>query len=302
MLIRFSALLTICAAFCSTVHAADTTEAPFSLNGHTWTSQEAFVRRGGRCGTRHVDAMEAAQIRAITSDWRSAPANRAARAVPVDVWFHVIRTNAGGGDVSDVVIQDQLDVLNESFDGTTGGAPTPFAFQIAGVTRTNNSSWRSMSPGSTAEAQAKAALRVGGPETLNVYLASPGGGLLGWATFPWSYGSAPGDDGVVVLDTSVPGGSAFPYDEGDTLTHEVGHWLGLFHTFQGGCSAKNDGVADTPPERTSTFGCPVNKDTCAGDGPDPIYNFMDYSDDACMDEFTPLQARRTNILSYFFRE
>jgi hypothetical protein len=192
--------------------------------------------------------------------------------------------------------------LNDSFDGTTGGAPTPFVFVNAGITRTNNSSWYGMTPGTVQESQAKAALRQGGPETLNVYLSSPGGGLLGWATFPWDYESQPTQDGVVVLNTSVPGGSAVPFNEGDTLTHEVGHWLGLLHTFQGGCGARGDGVSDTPPERTATSGCPVNKDTCEGDGPDPIHNFMDYSDDACMDEFTPLQSRRTNIASYIFRD
>jgi hypothetical protein len=90
----------------------------------------------------------------------------------------------------------------------------------------------------------------------------------------------------------VPGGSLSPYNLGDTATHEVGHWLGLFHTFEGGCSAANDLVDDTPAQALENFGCPVGTDSCAPGSPDAIHNFMDYTDDSCLFEFTPGQVTR----------
>ena len=223
---------------------------------------------------------------------------RSPGSVSIPVWIHVINQGSGAanGDVPQSQIDDQITVLNAAY------ASTPFRFELAGMDRTTNPAWFAMTPGSTAESQAKKALRRGGAETLNLYTANPSGGLLGWATFPSDYNRSPTQDGVVVLYSSVPGGGAAPYDEGDTGTHEIGHWLGLYHTFQGGCTASGDQVSDTPSERSAAYGCPTGRDSCRRKtGLDPITNFMDYSDDACMTQFTSGQVARMDQMHLQYR-
>jgi hypothetical protein len=279
---------------------------PFTFHGRTFASKKAFIDEGNRCSTRYVTDYERSvhenELRNFLARRAAAgsPVSaRAAGSVVVPVYFHVI--NAGSslaqGNIPDSQIASQIAVLNSAF------ASTPFRFSLVATTRTTNASWYTLSPGSAAEAQAKAALRRGGPGTLNIYSANPGGGLLGWATFPQDYAAAPSRDGVVLLYASVPGGSAAPYNEGDTGTHEVGHWLGLYHTFQGGC-AGGDLVSDTPAERSAAYGCPTGRDTCSGrryPGLDPITNFMDYTDDFCMFQFTSAQSTRMDALHAQYR-
>jgi len=211
----------------------------------------------------------------------------------IDVYFHVINKGTGiaNGDVPESQIQDQIAVLNNAFMGFG------WTFSLVSIDRTTNASWYTMSNGSAEEAEAKAALRRGTADDLNIYTANPGGGILGWATFPFQYAGNPLDDGVVLLYSSLPGGSAAPYNLGDTSTHEVGHWLGLYHTFQGGCTdgRRSDLVSDTPAERSPAYGCPIGRDSCSHrrfPGLDPVQNFMDYTDDACMDHFTAGQDTR----------
>jgi hypothetical protein len=213
--------------------------------------------------------------------------------VRVPTWVHVISRDrsVAGGYVSDEQISEQMQVLNRSFSGATGGAPTVFRFDLAGVTRTIKPAWARMAPDTPKELNAKSALHRGGPETLNLYVvAELTDLLLGWATYP---GGEAVLDGVVVLAGSLPGGGVVPYNEGDTATHEVGHWLSLLHTFNNGCMRPCDGVFDTPYEAEPAFGCPIGADTCPQlPGDDPIENFMDYSDDPCMHEFTYGQSLR----------
>jgi len=221
-----------------------------------------------------------------------------AGSVTIKVYFHVIRrnTSVAGGNVPDSQITNQVNVLNAAFAGVAPGgtgADTPFRFQLASVDRTTNAKWFRLGRDSAAERQLKNRLRKGGADALNIYTANLTDSLLGWATFPQDYQSNSVADGVVLLHSSLPGGSAAPYNLGDTGAHEVGHWLGLFHTFQGGCAAPGDSVDDTPFEELPNFRCPADTtDTCTAPGSDPIHNFMDYTDDACMYQFTTGQASR----------
>lgn len=207
----------------------------------------------------------------------------------IRVFVHVITNSAGQGPTP-TMISDQMAVLGAAF------APAGVRFAVAGTDTTVNDAWFVAGYGSVEERQMKKALRLGTAADLNLYLNNMGDGLLGWATFPADYASDPLMDGVVVLYTSLPGGTEAPYDLGDTATHEVGHWMGLYHTFQGGCADKanqGDLVTDTPAEQYPAYGCPVGRDSCpALSGRDPVDNFMDYSDDACMSRFTKGQHAR----------
>jgi Pregnancy-associated plasma protein-A len=279
----------------------------FRFLGKTWPNKKAFIDGGHRCSTRHVTEaeralhdLEHAGFKKARADAGQSLAERSPGSVTVPVYFHVINSgsSAASGNLPNSQIADQIAVLNAAY------AATPFRFNLVGVTRTTDAAWFAMGFGSAAEAQAKAALRIGGPGTLNIYSANPGGDLLGWATFPQDYNRSPSNDGVVILYSSVPGGTAAPYNEGDTGTHEVGHWLGLYHTFQGGCNGKGDLVGDTSAERSAAFGCPTGRDSCTGrryPGLDPITNYMDYTDDSCMFEFSGLQSSRMDTLHAQYR-
>ncbi|KAH8077879.1 metalloprotease [Cristinia sonorae] len=227
-------------------------------------------------------------------------AEEAAPVIPV--YFHVISkdTTVAGGNVPDSQIDEQIAVLNAGYEGSG------LTFVLANTTRTVNARWfNSVAPDESLQTTMKRTLREGGPEALNVYTvgfaSGSGSGLLGYATFPSDYESDPEDDGVVILFSSLPGGSTQNYDEGKTLTHEAGHWVGLYHTFQGGCRGVGDQVDDTPPESSPAQGCPVGRDTCAGGGLDPIENFMDYSYDSCMTKFSPGQIARLQAQLRTFR-
>ncbi len=222
----------------------------------------------------------------------------------VPVYFHVV-TDGTTGALTDKQINAQIGVLNNTFAGGEGGADSGFKFQLVGVTRTNDADWFNAGPGGGGEHSMKQALHQGGNDALNVY-STTAGPYLGWAYLP-SIVTKPGQaylDGVVIDWASWLGTSdiyAGRFDQGETGTHEVGHWLNLEHTFFGGCNAKGDFVADTPAQRVPTSGCPEGKDTCPEPGLDPIHNYMDYSFDSCYTEFTAGQVQRMRDAWLFYR-
>jgi hypothetical protein len=269
----------------------------------------------------HKDPLAKAARAARTSAKDKTGATTAAAAfapVTVPVRFHVIAKDRGqeGGNLSDARIAAQIQVLNDAY------APHGFSFELERITRTFEPQWFNLIPSNGAEpryfrgggkevAMKKALYGDSTSETLNIYSASLGQNLLGWAYFPSSFDAAASAgkplpqyrDGVVVdfrSLPSVPGDTGDTsvysvYGEGDTATHEVGHWLELYHTFQGGCSEPGDYVDDTAPEASPAFRCPDGRDTCEGGGVDPITNFMDYTYDSCMTEFTAGQAARMQM-------
>lgn len=230
----------------------------------------------------------------------------AAGSVTIRTIFHIVSKEQldGAGEARMTkMIADQVDVLNDSFSGATApdAADSPFRFDLTKTTWTVNPVWNTVTPGKV-ERDMKKALYEGDAKTLNVYVADIGDGLLGWAYFPKGYNNGRDFiDGVVMLDESMPGGTAGKYSLGDTLTHEVGHWLMLEHTFAHGCSASGDFVADTPREAVPQFNCPTGADTCTAPGLDPIHNFMDYTQDSCMNMFTRGQAERMSDAWVAFR-
>ncbi len=267
----------------------------FAVGDYVFDSKEAFVESGARCATKMPESIRQRQIEQEVKAWVASHPDRVQSQVTtaIPVAFHVIYSGSSG-NVPQSQLQAQIDVLNAAY------ASSGYSFFISSIDRTDNAAWFAMQPGTTAEQQAKSALVISPTTTFNFYTANPGGGLLGWATFPWNLASNPTQDGIVILYSSLPGGTAVPYNEGDTGTHESGHWLGLYHTFQGSCSSTNDRVSDTPAEASAAYGCPVGRDTCRASGVDPIFNFMDYTDDSCMNTFTPGQsARMQSIVSTY---
>ncbi|KAH8927052.1 zincin [Atractiella rhizophila] len=234
-----------------------------------------------------------------------------ARAVePINVYFHNIYAteDTQGGYLTDDEIDQHITTLNDQM------AATGTSYNLVRIDRTQNEDWfNGAGPVLDADTggendlavQMKNSLRTGGPGDLNLYTVAfrDGGlnGLLGYATFPWDYQTAPELDGVVYRFDTGPGGAGAPFDEGKTLAHEAGHWLGLFHVFQGGCDEPGDYVPDTPPQYVASSGCPVGQDSCPAPGVDSIHNYMDYSDDACLNEWTQGQVTRLTALIATYR-
>ena len=264
----------------------------------------ARIKPGATAAEPELYAKNQANAYGVLKDLPTLPLG----SVTIPVVFHMI-----GGDAFtatemarwNTMIAAQMKVLNDSFSGLTGpgAANTPFRFVLQKTTWTVNAEWYTVVPGKGGvEKDMKQALYEGDARTLDIYAANIGGGLLGWAYFPKGYNNGRDYiDGVVILDESMPGGNIGKYSFGDTLTHEVGHWLMLEHTFAHGCSASGDWVVDTAPEAIPQFDCPVGADTCAAPGDDPIHNFMDYSQDSCMWMFTQGQADRMSDAWQQFR-
>jgi hypothetical protein len=264
-----------------------------------------------RCGNGAPSAKQQALVASLKEqDGSFAPGARPISNITVPIHLHAaVSTTAKPGYLSKAKLTKQFEVMQAAY------SPHGINFELKSITRDVGDKISVFSytdspdggiGGSTPAIEKWwKKRRTGGYDELHLFFyETMGGGLLGICTFPDIL--APIDGGPYYLDgchvhgDSIPGGSLAPYDLGLTAVHEAGHWFGLFHVFQGsnnagGCASDGDVIADTPAQLTPTTDCPADntKDTCPKKpGFDSIHNFMDYSTDICLTEFTLGQEER----------
>ncbi|PWY78388.1 hypothetical protein BO94DRAFT_174614 [Aspergillus sclerotioniger CBS 115572] len=292
----------------------------------------ALLAQRGFCATAGPDGSLRAEHRRLNdleSQHETAHEDNreAVSSIEIETWFHIVSSNGAANTVSDEMITSQLSYLQKAYQSAT------ISYRLEGVTRQVNDSWARNDD----ELGMKNALRRGNYSTLNVYfqtdlqessdgasratrevdnartdVSDQSSNVLGFCTLPDPSVNASSPrssyikDGCNVLAETMPGGSLTQYNQGGTAVHEIGHWNGLLHTFEGeSCSADNEGdyIDDTPEQSEPTNGCPAEKDSCPDlPGLDAIHNFMDYSSDDCYENFTPDQAQRMRSMWFAMRE
>ncbi|KAJ8523238.1 hypothetical protein ONZ45_g335 [Pleurotus djamor] len=211
--------------------------------------------------------------------------------ISVDVHWHVIRENDTevAGNLPDYSVNASIDIMNYYFKDAA------IHWNLVNVSRVTNKDWFiNTSPNSTHEFEMKQALRQGTNKVLNIYsVENYYNTAFGWATFPFELAINPlWMDGVVIRHSTATFAGKNHESRGATLVHEVGHWCGLYHVFQDGCSGPGDYVEDTPPQEAQ-YECFVPRpSTCIPGAWDPLFNIMDYTSDCCQRQFTPGQFQR----------
>jgi Pregnancy-associated plasma protein-A len=261
--------------------------AKFIVNRTTFRDRREFIRQGGRCATIPPSDLQLNRVEREISAVRRAVAR--IDKVLINVQFtHINRGNEG--KVTERQRQKQIKALNNAYSKYG----IEFEYDPQSVVTVNKPAWFYMGHRSAAEREAKTELYVNPRYNLNFYTAGLQPSLLGWATWPFDLEGDLVMDGVVVLYSTLPGGDARPFNMGMTAVHEIGHWLGLYHTFEGGCNGQGDMVNDTEAHEDANYGCPREgrNNACPGETRAPIQNYMNYVDDVCMNEFTKGQMKR----------
>jgi predicted Zn-dependent protease len=230
----------------------------------------------------------------------------------IGVHFHVIRDGNGNGDVTDGMLYAYTQHLNEAYSSA------PFTFLMSSVERIDNTAWHKCTFSNNREA--KAAHNVPGANNLNVYFCDIQNGSGGWSYMPYLAGTD--YDGVTMESNYQKHGFREGYIRRTVLPHEVGHWLGLYHTFQDECDStysnngswnsefsyyNGDGVTDTPAHTKGSRDCSRRQNTCPNDvegvdpGEDPLDNLMSYAADRCQHNFSPGQKERMVAMYEFYR-
>ena len=287
------------------------TDSTTDLPQRTCASHEKLVQMMGF--QKYAGAQQ--RIEDHTTLWNGmTEAERAAAAPPVitiPVVFHVLYANSTQ-NISDAQIQSQLDILNADFRRTNSdqdnvwgsvAADTEIEFCLASFDPNGNASTGILRvPTSVSSFGSNDAMKFssqGGSDAwpasdyLNYWVCNLSGGLLGYAQFP---GGSAATDGVVCgyQYTGDIGTASAPFDLGRTGTHEVGHWLNLRHIWGDGPCGSDDFCNDTPESDGANYGCALGHVSCGST--DMVQNYMDYSDDACMNVFTQDQKQRMRAL------
>ena len=232
--------------------------------------------------------------------------------INIPVYVHVIYSNAQE-NISDAQINSQIAVLNADFGKTNsdiGQVPSEFAgvaadadvtFTLAGITRkaSSKSSWGT---NDAMKYSSQGGVDAITPSShMNMWICNIGGGILGYAQFP----GGPAETDGVVFSPQYCGSSDYdtqgnffldaPFDKGRTATHEVGHYLNLRHIWGDGRCRQDDFVADTPTSDAPNYGCP-SYPTVNCKSTDMTMNYMDYTNDACMQMFSEGQKARMRAL------
>ena len=260
----------------------------YRINNKEFGTIEQFVLQGRGCATPTPNHY---QIR--RNDERiAALGQHLSRVTNLHIPIRFIHiTDQHQGHITEEQRIEQVYVLNQAYEKYG----IEFTYDPDMVEIAENARWYRMDHGSWEEREAKRLLGGDPTKVLNFYTAGLSAGLLGWATFPWELDGDIERDGVVMLDGTLPQGNVTNFNLGKTAVHEVGHWLGLWHTFQGGCDAYGDHVSDTPAHASPNYGkpeqgrhnaCPITEENA------PIHNYMNYVDDEWMTEFTHGQIGR----------
>lgn len=210
----------------------------------------------------------------------------------IDVRF-VVFHDGEDGRVSGETLQKQIDVLNEAFAGKYADnmMDTKIRFRLDTTKYVDNRGYYTRCDSIDGKLMKRFSRKT--EKIMNIMVCTSNL-YLGWAYYPWVFNEDNRMNTIFINSESLPAGGMELYNKGFTLVHEIGHYFGLIHTFSyDGICIDGDMITDTPTEMTPNFWCDKTRDSCPGlPGKDPIENYMDYSPDDCMNEFTFLQINR----------